>query len=43
MSVISIFQCTFQMVKQDDSMAYTFLAKTDDIKAKWLEAIKLAL
>ncbi|XP_052222182.1 guanine nucleotide exchange factor VAV2-like isoform X3 [Dreissena polymorpha] len=37
------WNCTFQMVKLDDSMAITFLAKTDDLKNKWIDAINLAL
>ncbi|KAL4219511.1 Guanine nucleotide exchange factor vav2 [Mactra antiquata] len=37
------WNCSFQMVKTDKSMAYTFFAKTEDIKTKWIEAIHLAL
>ncbi|XP_052788141.1 proto-oncogene vav-like isoform X2 [Mya arenaria] len=37
------WNCTFQMVKQDNSMTYTLLSKTEEIKQKWIEAIHLAL
>ncbi|XP_053380469.1 proto-oncogene vav-like isoform X3 [Mercenaria mercenaria] len=37
------WNCSFQIVKQDNSMAYTFFAKTEEIKTKWIEAINLAL
>ncbi|XP_060561933.1 proto-oncogene vav-like isoform X3 [Ruditapes philippinarum] len=37
------WNCSFQIVKQDNSMAYTFFAKTEEIKNKWIEAINLAL
>ena len=33
----------FILGKKDEMIAYTFFAKTDDMRIKWIEAIKLAL
>ncbi|XP_061164201.1 guanine nucleotide exchange factor VAV2-like isoform X3 [Saccostrea echinata] len=34
---------SFIMAKKDGSNAFTFYAKTEDMRAKWIDAIKLAL
>lgn len=34
---------SFVMGKKDGSNAFSFFAKTEDMKAKWIDAIKLAL
>ncbi|KAK3088015.1 hypothetical protein FSP39_013478 [Pinctada imbricata] len=34
---------SFIMAKKDDRNAYTFYAKTEDMKNKWVEAVRLAL
>ncbi|XP_052093575.1 proto-oncogene vav-like isoform X1 [Mytilus californianus] len=33
----------FILAKKDEMIAYTFYAKTDDMRIKWIEAIKLSL
>lgn len=33
----------FILAKKDEQIAYTFFAKTDDMRIKWIEAIKLSL
>ncbi|KAJ8300453.1 hypothetical protein KUTeg_021972 [Tegillarca granosa] len=37
------WNCAFIMAKKNDKNAYTFYAKTDDMRSKWIEAIRLAL
>ncbi|XP_064616127.1 guanine nucleotide exchange factor VAV2-like isoform X2 [Liolophura sinensis] len=34
---------SFMIVKKNRQMAYTFFAKTDEVRKKWIEAINLAL
>ncbi|XP_060065686.1 guanine nucleotide exchange factor VAV2-like isoform X4 [Ylistrum balloti] len=37
------WNCPFIMVKKENKSAYTFYAKTEDMRLKWIDAIKLAL
>ncbi|KAK3592790.1 hypothetical protein CHS0354_009234 [Potamilus streckersoni] len=36
------WNCSFQLVKRDNKMAYTFFAKTEEMKRKWIDALRQA-
>ncbi|XP_041369457.1 guanine nucleotide exchange factor VAV3-like isoform X4 [Gigantopelta aegis] len=37
------WNCPFIMVQKNQQMAYTFYAKTEEVRVKWVEAINMAL